>query len=511
MGENRMPSRVSWALIVSLLLIIAIRLPYVERAFNSQDVGQIAYSANRAVEGQMLYRDTVDYKPPMALTIFAVTFHLFGKSMTAVNVVALLWALAATVLVFLLTHVLFGRTAAVGAALFYAVFANGDTVSGTAPSYDYWMLPFMVAAVYCFVRGQGARDKGQRKAAWWLFIAGVCSGLAVTSKQHALFNFVAILNTLAFAAWHNRAARRQLIPQVLLMGAGFAAAWLPFVSYFWSQGALGAFVSSLSPQHNVGYMGTRTWADALFSACVQFTRQITRDFILWAFALFGLAHLLISRKESMDQYAIRNTQYASLLWLWTFWSFVGVSITKRFYDHYFLQVMPAFSVLAGYVWGLCFDAKPFFRQIPRWAMVTVIVLGFLWSVRYLHPRQRLQHAYALLMRQYEPTELEEVGEYVRAHSTPQDTLYVWGWKPEIYYFADRKAPTKWWEWGIESGMWSQIAPEFKRNKPKFIVVNGTLGGPPEFQDYVRRNYEPDRQIAQFQILRRRIAIVRENG
>ncbi|MDW8367673.1 MAG: hypothetical protein RMK49_17670, partial [Abditibacteriales bacterium] len=55
------------ALIAALILAVALRLPYVTRPFNDEDVAQIAYSASRAVEGQVLYRDTDDHKPPLAM------------------------------------------------------------------------------------------------------------------------------------------------------------------------------------------------------------------------------------------------------------------------------------------------------------------------------------------------------------------------------------------------------------------------------------------------------------
>ncbi len=538
----------------ALLLVVAIRLPYIDRAFNDEDVAQIAYSASRAVEGQLLYRDTVELKPAFTLAVFALTFRLFGKEMAAVNALAILWMMTATVFVFLLAQRLFGRVAAGGAVLFYAVFANSDTVNGTSPSYDFWMLPFMVAAVYCLVRGlhgeygrMGVWECGSvgdkeavspilpyphtltRSRMGWLLASGVCSGLATTSKQHALFNFIAILNYLAMVVWLDAEQRKQLPKQLLLLGGGFALAWLPSIVYFWAKGGLSHYLAAISPttglsyilqKQNVHFTPLSDWTlgKTLSAARLQLTRQISRDTILWVFALIGLLHLLVSRNweirklgdsdRSIPQFP--NFPISLLLWLWAFWSFVAVCLTKRFYDHYFVQMMPVFSVLAGYTCGVCFqDRRP--QVVPRWAIAAVLVLGFLWSGRRFHVKQMVRRTYQILTRQHEPTEIEQVSAYIRSRSTPHDTIFVCGWKPEIYYFADRRAATKWWEHGLGVGLWSQMAEDFERHKPKFIVVAGALSGPPEFRDYVQRHYEPDRQIAQFQILRRRIAIVRENG
>jgi 4-amino-4-deoxy-L-arabinose transferase-like glycosyltransferase len=524
MGQRRIQVKASWMFWASLLLVLAIRLPYIDRPFNDEDVAQIAYSASRVVEGQLLYRDTVELKPVFTLAVFAFAFRLFGKEMAAVNALAILWAMAATVLVFLLTRNLFGHVAARGAALFYAVFANSDTVNGTSPSYDFWMLPFMVAAVYCLVQ---ASQLQKSKAARWLLASGVCSGLATTSKQHALFNFIAILNYLVIVAWRDVEQRRQLPKQLWLLGGGFVLAWLPSIVYFWAKGGLSDYWAAISPATSLGYilqkqdvhftpLSNWTFEKALSAARLQLTRQISRDTILWGFALAGLLHLIVNWKKSTRQggngstqrHASRLTLHASLLGLWALWSFIAICLTKRFYDHYFVQMIPVFSVLAGYVWGLCFEGSRFKAGL-RWGLVTIVIFGFLWSGRRFHVKQMARRTYQMLTRQHEPTDIEKIAAYVRVRSTPQDTIFVCGWKPEIYYFADRRAASKWWEHGLAVGLWPRMAEEFKRYQPKFIVMQGGFNGPPEFRDYVRRNFVPDTRIAGFEILRRRPRLARD--
>jgi hypothetical protein len=140
-------------------------------------------------------------------------------------------------------------------------------------------------------------------------------------------------------------------------------------------------------------------------------------------------------------------------------------------------------------------------------MAAVVAFGFLWSARYFHVKQMAQRTAQLLTGRRAPTELDQVGDYIRAHSTPKDCIYVSCWKPEIYYYADRKAPTKWWEMGFELGMWQTMQPDFERNKPKFIILDGALKGPTDWRDFVRRHYEPATQIGQFHLLRLRLPLV----
>jgi hypothetical protein len=352
-----------------------------------------------------------------------------------------------------------------------------------------------------------------------LLTAGVFSGLGVASKQHALFNFAALLSYVVLAALRDATQRRQLPRQLALLSVGFVLAWLPFVLYFWMQGGLSAYFEGVSPSHNVSYAGVVSWKDALYQARYQLTRQITRDTLLWMFALAGLIHLAVGEtksahqrdKESTGHWSLVTGHCSLLLWLWAFWSFLGVSVTKRFFDHYFQQMMPVFSVLAGYVCGQCFGGAPLrvhLRRMPGLALLTMIAFGFLLSGQ-PHVIQTLRQAKRVVTGHREPSDLEKIGDYIRARTASDDRIYVWGWRPEIYYFADRKAPTKWWESGVEFGMWQTLRSEFESHKPKFIVINEDLprwqkfwtAAPADFRDFVNQNYEKDTQITVHQILR----------
>ncbi|OHB62661.1 MAG: hypothetical protein A2Y77_00365 [Planctomycetes bacterium RBG_13_62_9] len=68
-------------------------------------------------------------------------------------------------------------------------------------------------------------------------------------------------------------------------------------------------------------------------------------------------------------------------------------------------------------------------------------------------------------------------EYIREHSQPTDTIYVWGWVPGIYVQAQRLSPTpKAFEGTMHTLPPQQLADRvqeilraFEKNPPKFIV------------------------------------------
>jgi hypothetical protein len=233
----------------------------------------------------------------------------------------------------------------------------------------------------------------------------------------------------------------------------------------------------------------------------------------------GLIHLAVGETESKRQPGHESTAHCSLLtvhcslllWLWAFWSLVGVSIARRFYDHYFQQMIPVFSVLSGYACGLCFhksDWRTSLKHAPSLALLTAMLFGFVLSSRF-HLQQTLRQAKRIATGQRELNDSEKIGAYLRAHSSPNDYVFVACFKPDVYYYAQRKSPTKWWEEGFKLGLWSLMAQDFEKHKPKFIVFSGRVSGLPEFQDFVRRHYEPATQISEFQILRLRPALVRD--
>lgn len=189
---------------------------------------------------------------------------------------------------------------------------------------------------------------------------------------------------------------------------------------------------------------------------------------------------------------------AVLLTAWWLLDMAFVWISPRSYEEYYLPLCASGAVLAGYIAWLCKEgvlrsqAKPLYAVGS--AVLLVVGIALAWPVYagltispyngqpYPAPAGQVSRERGYVQaRQRVPGSQQggwiKAGEYIRAHSRPEDTIYVWGWYPGIYVAAERMAPIP---QAFESNMHT-MAPvtlatiirnmvnRFEANPPKFIV------------------------------------------
>ena len=135
-----------------------------------------------------------------------------------------------------------------------------------------------------------------------------------------------------------------------------------------------------------------------------------------------------------------------LVVLWTLAGYFGASYSGRNFGHYFIQILLPASLLAAYTvadaWrGLTprTEALRDLAWVGRGAVIAVT------SIALFLPLQRFHRdlAWPNLWRQAAPKVVQDnMLTFVRENSSPQDTIFVWGYFPEIYVLAPRRPATR---------------------------------------------------------------------
>ncbi len=149
-------------------------------------------------------------------------------------------------------------------------------------------------------------------------------------------------------------------------------------------------------------------------------------------------------------------------------------------------------MLGGYLVGLYAHRLRAARDKARWIVLGFLglILVILMSWRIFFGISKSPHsgsAYGRPSRGYLQKWQEvaahpqygwlRVGDHIRQHSEPTDTIYVWGWVPGIYVRAQRMSPTpKAFEGTMHTLAPGQLAERvreivtaFEKNPPKFVV------------------------------------------
>jgi 4-amino-4-deoxy-L-arabinose transferase-like glycosyltransferase len=192
-------------------------------------------------------------------------------------------------------------------------------------------------------------------------------------------------------------------------------------------------------------------------------------------------------------------RFVPLLALWWFFDMAFVWISPHSYEQYYLPLNASSAMLGGYFVGLYAHRFQTDRSRPRWivlGLVGLLVLIVLsWNIffgmttipysggSYRDPQTQRPIRIKGYLQKWQEIRAnpqyawKQVGDYIRQHSQPTDTMYVWGWVPGIYVQAQRMSPTpKAFEGTMHILPPQQLAERvleivraFQKNPPEFIV------------------------------------------
>jgi hypothetical protein len=383
------------------------------RLFNS-DEASLATMAMVIDRGGRLYHDTADRKPPVVPYLYAAVARVTGsrdvRPVRAVGALAL--AATAALLAAEAWRRYRSRRAALGcAALFLLTSVAFFPADSQAAGFELFMLLPMTAAVVAAARHQAVR------AGLWLALACLCKQTAVTTAL-----------PVAWLLYKGGDWR----PVVRAGVAGAAAVGLTALAFGPSQFLLWTVTG------NGGYLSLRGSVGATFLRGLGMT---------WAFIGINIGLVLLAVWAAVRRVATAD------VWLWLAGAVFGVLVGARFFGHYYLQTLPPLALAAAA--GLSTLAPPLRRLALGFTAVSAAVMC---SVAFLPADERGLLPYGA------------VAGRVRQLTGPDDTVFVWGEFPEIYWAAGREPATRFIHTGFLTGHTGGRSPRSGRS------ADGVPGG-----------------------------------
>lgn len=412
-------------------LALALHVPgLVLRLFNS-DEASIATMAMEINRGGTLYHETADRKPPAVPYLYAGVFALTGshdlRPVRALGALVLA-ATAALLAAEARRRYKSDRAALCCGALFLLAYVTVFPADSQAASFELFMILPVTAAVIAAARGY---------AIW----AGVCLALGFLCKQTAATASVPIAYMLYVSGgW--RAVARAGAAACTLVGLT-ALVFGPSQFLLWTITGNGGYLAT------GGSIAGNLW------------RGLQRTVLL---AGLQVGVVLLSAR------AWRRRSAAPELWLWLASAAFGVIVGLRFFGHYYLELIAPLSLIATpAVIDLASERR-------RWACAAIVVpaLGVTTAGFVPTGDEGIQRFPAVAQR-------------VKTVTNANDTLFIWGQLPELYWAADREPATRFIHTGFLTGnsgerpngsgrpsdgipgAWTMLARDFSARPPDMVA------------------------------------------
>jgi len=472
-------------LILLCLLPVVIYLPSLGAPFE-RDEGVYATIAQGVLDGRVPYRDLFDNKPPLVFGWYAFSFLLFGEDVIAPRIIAAAALSLTTLSIFAQARMMFPRSVAYLAAGLFALSTGLPFVSLHANTEVYMLLPLVTSLVPFTI---GMRTGKLR----WFLLAGALGGLAVMTKQVAIWNLLLLAVLPTVWRWDPAPPlSRRLAPAACLLAGAFATVGLVAVP-FAAAGALDDLVyANLS--YNWLYMGFLTYGQRLLNMFqgVSYFLLVAAPLIVGA--LLGFVMLIKRRRGAADYIVL----------LWALGSLAGVASGGRFFPHYFLHLLPAMALLTALAIYEGVRRRPV-SLVPKRVLVPALALvAFTLAANLvLHvapaPAEERVAENVFQQKQWESSS-KALAQYIAERTSPDDTIFNFGRESQIYFYADRRPAVPYfydWAYWYDVETLPETVEALRQAKPVYVIDSAQAPlfkdypryHPPEFRAFLDESYE----------------------
>jgi hypothetical protein len=435
-----------------------------------RDEGEYAYAGQLILQGIPPYRLAYNMKLPGTYVAYAAIMAALGQTARGIHLGLLLVNAISVILLYMVTARLFGMLAALIAASSYALLSTHQFVLGFAAHATHFVV---LAALIGFMPLLLAEET---KRPVFFFWSGIAFGVAFLMKQPGLFLGVFAFFYLAIQCWPKHRGEWGLWARNL--GVFLFAGALPFALTCGALYSAGVFQSfwfwtfDYARQYGI----VEPWRAAQIKLSPRSSAIFHSIIVLWIVAFAGIV-------RSFWKPTVRR--YVVFVFGLLAFSFAATCPGLHFRPHYFILAIPAVAILMAVVVSssvrlltVNFPSKFKSRGLR---VLPVILFATAWAfVIYqnaalyfkLTPVQACRAIYSL-----NPfPEADPVAEYLRQHTAPNDTIFVLGSEPEIYFYAHRHSASGYiYTYSLMEDqvywpvMQKQLMQEVEAGRPAYLV------------------------------------------
>lgn len=418
----------------TLFLVWLIRSNFYDIGFE-RDEGAYSLYGKLLLEGKIPYKDFYEQKFPGIFYFYAFMVAIFGDTVRGMHIGFMLLNMLTVVFLFFASKRLFSNMAAVVTAVTYAVVSLTPNLSGFTIQGEHGVAFFVSLGIlfYSFtVQNPSFKN---------YLLMGIAMGCAFMVKTSGMFlvlwGGIAIVSDQLFNK--GKIDFKKVIRAGLIYSAGV---FFVIGVLFLIIALKGSFEDMFYWAYKIPkkYVGKIKWEDGKKYLDYAF-KSITADYkFFWLHA--GLALIVIILKNINIKTKIMSV---TLIGLSTATIFPGY----YFYGHYWIQILPGLSILAGLT---CFTVLDIFKNrmgirsnnLP-YIYIGVFVIATLMHINKLDDYYFNPNYERILRTVYGNNPFPEcvkIADYINANSKPEDKIAVMGSEPQLYFYTHKNASSR---------------------------------------------------------------------
>ncbi|HEX3619809.1 MAG TPA: glycosyltransferase family 39 protein [Candidatus Udaeobacter sp.] len=467
--------RVAWWTLAVIVfgVTVAIRIRLLEIPLE-RDEGEYAYAGQLMLQGIPPYKLAYNMKFPGTYGAYAVIMSIFGQTIVGIHFGLLLVNAITIALIFILGRRLMNSTVGIAAATSYAVLSISPSVLGLAAHATNFMMVFVLGGTLLMLRlSESERHSFERLSA-----SGLLFGIGVLMKQPALFFIPFGAIHLLWNDVHQQITLKKILLRNLIFGVAAIVPLAITCLILWYAGVFDKFwfwTVRYAAQYGtflIGEIYSGKWPlyRAMQVSGQSITEAIGMAWGLWALAGLGLMVGLWERRSR------RSTTF--LLGLLVF---SALAVCQGFYfrPHYFIMILPAVSLLVGVAISNLSDLLTsrmiVVRFAPLFLLGIILALPIFWEKKFFFVVSPVE-ASRMIYSDNPFAESVKIADYLRDHTSPDDTIAVLGSEPEIYFYAQRHSATGYiYTYGLmepqqyAQQMQQEMIREIERARPEYLI------------------------------------------
>ncbi|MBA3663135.1 MAG: glycosyltransferase family 39 protein [Bacteroidetes bacterium] len=461
--------KVSYGILLGVIfLVVLIRSNFFNIPFE-RDEGAYGYYGKLLLEGKTPYKDFYEQKFPGIFYFYGMMVGLFGETVSGIHMGFMLLNIGTIILLFAASRRLFSPLAGAITAITYAIVSITPNLSGFTIQGEHGVAFFVSLGIYFY-------SITLKNKTWkYFFLMGLALGGAFMTKTSGMFLVLwgGIAIVIDFFLDGDKRTAKEFFRRTLIYSGGV---FLVIGVLFFIIAMKGSFNEMIYWSYKIPkrYVSRVPWEDG--KKYLEYSYQaITKDYkFFWTHAAFALIVIVL-----------KNITWRMKLTIITLIGFSSLTIFPGFYfyGHYWIQILPGLSILAGLTY-FAFENTVRTRaglKSPnvKYIYVSVFIIATLMHLNknkdyYFNPN------YERILRNVYGNnpfpETAKIADYINANSTPEDNIVSIGSEPEIYFYTKKHCPSRHAYFSAlvdnvaEHKVWQrEFVRDVEKAKPRYII------------------------------------------